>query len=114
MKKFIASFEMEIDVEFAEPEKALRYFKESDWKNYFYTFGELADAVAHLASVLDATPQTWDKDRRSFCRDIEGFGRFMERNDVFTLLDAHAVETGGVVIRYEMEQEITDVSEVTD
>jgi len=104
--KLRTSFEMEIDVEFSEPEKAKAFFIDGDWKNYFFTFSDLQDFTAALAFSFHAESDRWDKARKTWTRSPEGYGTFAQTDsDTWVNIDDANDDIGKIVISYSMDLE---------
>ena len=98
--KFKTDFEMEVLVEFKDPEKAKRFFIDGTWEKYFYTFDNLQELTEHLAYAFYQTPEAWDKGRRESTRYVEGFGMFVHGDTLneWVNLGAGEEEYGKVVV----------------
>ena len=112
MSKFRTDFEMSIDVEFLNPEKAKAFFIDGDWKKSFYTFNDLADLARGLSCEFHDEPKEWENNHYS--KDIEGFGLFIEKNEKwYSIEDAKEVH-GGIVIHYQDALEVCDFRELDE
>lgn len=91
-------FEMEIDVKFLDKEKAEAHFIDSDWKESFNEYFSLGELAEQLAYVFHIESSRWNSDHRAFTKFVEGFGLFVENDQIWHLKED--TETGGIVITY--------------
>lgn len=111
--KIRSNFEMDIDVEFSEPEKAKAFFIDGDWKNHFFTFGDLQEFTAALAFSFHATPDQWDRERKTWTRSPEGYGTFVkDDSEKWVNIEEAYEDIGRIVITYESELENCGTFEV--
>lgn len=107
MANYRTSFQMEIDVQFSDPDAAISYLKSKEWADYFFKFDDLGDAAEHLANAFHATSDQWDGKNKRFSKFIEGFGEFFcDSSDgyKYKFLDK-SENLGNITISYEMELE---------
>ena len=52
MKKFNVELTAECNVYFSEPEKAIEYFINGDWRKSFFDFDDLEDLAGFLAKAI--------------------------------------------------------------
>ncbi len=116
MKTLRITFEMEIDVQFEDPEAAKAYFVDGDWKKDFYELNDLEALAVAVASGFHHETDRWDTDLKCWCRFVEGFGKFVMIKDTpcaFRLTDGYAKEGGGhILVRYESELDDAGTYEV--
>lgn len=107
--KVRSTIEIEIDIELKDPEKAKTYFIDGeDWKTAFYSFRNLIELTAHLASSFHSTSDVWSPKHLAQCKFIEGFGEFVAFNDgTWRLTDEWTGDSGGIFIEYESNLEDT-------
>ncbi|WP_341496395.1 hypothetical protein WAX88_16220 [Photobacterium damselae subsp. damselae] len=107
--KIRSTFEMEIDVDFKDPEKAKAYFIESeDWKNAFYSLEDLKELAAHLALNFHIQIEGWSAQKLTSSKFVEGFGEFVAFNDgTWRLTDEWTGDSGEIFIEYESNLEDT-------
>ena len=115
-KKLRCTFEMEIDVEFLDPEAAEAYFVNGDWKNHFHEVADL-DAVARALSLgFHHEMDRWDVEAKRWGRFVEGFGQFVTVEDApntFRTDDKTAEFIGSyILVRYESELDHAGTFEV--
>lgn len=104
-EKFRCGFEIEIDVQFDNPEIAEERFCRVEWKTLFYALEDLEEVAETLATEFHQESDKWDWDENKVFRDIEGFGRFIRQEDGTYKADEASVADIGtmVTIRYEVE-----------
>ena len=107
-KKIRCTFAMEIDVDFENPEAAIKYFIDGEWKTVFYKLDDLNGVAECLSRSFHQEDDSWDGKNCCFYRSMEGFGRFIRQDspntDTFKSDDATAKEIGShIIIKYEQE-----------
>lgn len=114
--KHRTSFEMEIDVEFVDPEKAQGYFIDGTWKNVFYAAINLEDLVQNLATDFHNGYDKLSEDSKIWGRFVEGFGFFEKQKDnTYRRNETSSICGGGmIIIRYEQELEAFQTDELTE
>lgn len=104
MRKFRTFFEMEIDVEFDNPEKAEAFFIDGDWKKSFWTFDDLDEVAESIANSFHWENDHWDKDYKKTAKFLEGYGNFIRiKPDVWESCPSSIDECGKITIRINME-----------
>lgn len=115
-KRLRCTFEMEIDVEFENPEAAAAYFLSGEWPTVFYKLHDLNEVAETLAWAFFQCDDEWDSEAKSWCRATEAFGRFHMIKDtpsVFQTSDEAAAEIGSHIrVQIESELENTSTAEV--
>lgn len=98
--KFEVELKTDIEVEFTDPDKVLKYFiedtSEGAWKNYFFKFDDIKELAEHLSEVIVKIPERWNQEGRCFSRDMEGFALF---NRDYGRLVSTSEEYGSIIIR---------------
>lgn len=111
------TFEFQIDINFTDKERANHFFIESDWKEHFYEFNDLDEVSEHLAINFDNASEQWEDGQH--WKHIDGFGSYYyhreEKEWRLTkdmLKEGEELPCGEIVIKYEMNTECTDVTEL--
>ncbi|HBG06302.1 MAG: hypothetical protein A2075_12090 [Geobacteraceae bacterium GWC2_58_44] len=105
-KKLRCTYEMEIDVEFENPEAAKAYFIDGEWKTVFYRLDDLQEVAEHLSLCFHNEHDRWDSEAKSFRRDIEGYGRYFKQADGTYKVDAASAAEIGTMITVAYESEL--------
>jgi hypothetical protein len=114
MSEFRTSFEMEIDVSFADPEKAKAYFIDGEWKDSFWEIDDMEELAKYIAHSFHVEGDRYDAERKAIVRSAEGFGDYILGDSGLYHLDETSAEyVGGITVRYEMELEPVDTMERT-
>ena len=111
MTKFRTEFDMQIDVQFVDPEKSKAFFIDGDWKNSFWEFEELNEVAADIAHSFNLEDSQWNPRFKKICKFIEGYGTFVKEGDVYITTNLGTEEAGE--IRILEAQELQPVSTVT-
>ena len=102
MTKYRTDFEMQIDVEFVEPEKAKAFFIDGDWKESFWSFDDLDEVAESISRLFFYEVEHWNREQKAFVRFLEGYGYFVRQGDVYISSKEYA-EAGEIRIREELE-----------
>ena len=115
MKTLRCTFEMEIDVQFENPEASEAYFIRGDWKETFYDLDDLEQVAEHLADGFHHESDSWDTEAKAHYRMVEGFGYFYDQKDgTYKTDEKTAGWIGGayISIRYECKLTTAGTCEV--
>jgi hypothetical protein len=105
MSNYRVDIEGKVIISFDDPVKAKRYFLESDWKDYFYTFHDLSEVAQHIAGHF-IEPRT-----RIF---IEGFGEaYRPRYKSGFNYVIENDDSGNINIFLDEPVEVTDVLDIS-
>lgn len=104
MKKYVVDLSAKYKVTFPDEQKVIDYFIEGDWKNTFYTFGDLDDLCEHLIMAFFHEDSRFNHELKSFYKFIEGFYPFY--SDSNTGLWTSTDEESGAIIQVEEEEEL--------
>lgn len=104
--KFRCTFEMEIDVQFENPQVAEDYFVRGEWRTCFYQLSDIKEVAEHLAYAFHQESDCWDSERHTHYRSVEGYGKYYRHADGSYKLDSAAVAEIGTMITVVYESEL--------
>ena len=109
MSKIRCSFEMEIDINFQDTDKAKSYYIDGDWKESFYSLADLEEVAEQLSYSFYVEDEKWDKILKAVIKFVEGFGTFVKKDNEWHLTEEFASDGGGIIICYETSLTVANV-----
>ena len=102
MVSYKTQFEMAVQVDFEEPEKALKFLVHGNWREVFWEVGGLDDVSELLSEMFHNTYPEFNSTEECLVKDLEGFGEFrLESGGSYVLRDeASLLDTGKITIKY--------------
>lgn len=108
--KFEVEFNMEMEVEFKDPEKAKKFFINSEWSNFFWSVSDLEELVEYICTGFHNESEYYDIDCKSMVRTVEGFGVFVKNAGIYTA--SCEKEFGDIIIKITNDLDVEYVTEL--
>lgn len=114
MMKFKGDLQAEIEVFFAEPEKAKAEFIDGDWSDYFQNIDDMEDLATKLSYAVHIQPERHVYDEKTgkghWEKSPEGFGVYIKDGDSWVMDNEH---TGKITVKID-DLEVQFMHETTN
>lgn len=107
MKKFKGELTAEVQIIFAEPEKAKAEFIDGDWRNVFWDIDSMEELTKNIAFAVHSAPERWIYDEEigqgNYEKNPEGFGDYIKTEQGWVMDNEHTGKITVIIDDLEVE-----------